>query len=203
MPVAELVGEVQRGEPGGTAGGPRARVPRPEHGRRGDTDGGRDEQEPGPVGASASPASRSHASGVTRSPRPSTSAGPPARKNGTSEPRPAAPAGAPRRRAPRPRPRARRPPPRRRRTTRRRGRPRPGSASPAGRRAAAAARARPHAGPRGRAGRGDRAQDEVVGRRTRGRTRSTWSVSSPRRQRRPPRAGRRDRAGPSRCGASW
>ena len=125
----------------------------------------------------AGPASRSQGSGERRSPRPSTSAGPPARKNGTSEPSSAASRwralGDP---ASRPRPRARRRRPRRRPTSRRRGPRRPGCASRGGRRAAGAARGVPtpaarRDGPRRwPAGRG-------CPRAAPGRTPSTWRVS--------------------------
>ena len=83
---------------------------------------------------------RSRGSGWTLSPRPSTSAGPPARKNGTSEPSPARAGRRLRRESVRPTRPGRRPRPRPRRSCRRRARPRRGSASRGGPRGAAAGR---------------------------------------------------------------
>ena len=157
--------------------GARAGVEGGERGRRRDAARGGDEEEARAV-AAPRPRPGASGSGVTRSPRPSTSAGPPARKNGTSEPSRAARRGGPRVERRRPTPRARRRPSRRRRRCRRRGRRRPGSACRAGRRAAAAARAAP-LGTGGTSRGGDRRAGRGCRRPGPGRCPSTWSVSSP------------------------
>ena len=117
-------------------------------------------------------------SGVTRSPRPSTRAGPPARKNGTSEPSEPRRVAAVGRRARRPRPRARRRArPRRRDAAGEAGRDRDPLLEPGGEGRRGAGPARP-AGADGARARGERPQHEVVRRRARRRGRVTWSVSA-------------------------